>query len=379
MDEQGNLFSLTTQSGRNALNGFDPARLTQARFAMGLTKTKLAEHVGVSSAAIGQYESHIITPKPEQLLALARVLKVPVDYFAPGRPIGWVDGTQAHFRSLRSTTARERSKALAYIEQVWELTFALEKKVKFPDVNLPRGNYDSPEQAAQVLRRFWNLGTKPVRHLTAVIESHGVVVNLVAKDNEAVTRVDAFSASQLERPVIISTSKSANSVFRHRFTLAHELGHLLLHNEAVSGDKQQEREADQFAAEFLTPRAQMINLLPWLVDFSRLYELSKSWGVSVDSLLFRMKEIGFVSHAAVQRGYKKLNKLRSSGLESEEPVSVYPGEMPSMLIKAATLADEQIGYTQVDLAKDLKWHPARLREILGVEDPRPTLRLIQGG
>ena len=53
--------------------------------------------------------------------------------------------------------------------------------------------------------------------------------------------------------------------------------------------------------------------------------------------------------------------------------------MPSMLIKAATLADEQIGYTQVDLAKDLKWHPARLREILGVEDPRPTLRLIQGG
>ena len=92
-----------------------------------------------------------------------------------------------------------------------------------------------------------------------------------------------------------------------------------------------------------------------------------------------MKEIGFVSHAAVQRGYKKLNKLRSSGLESEEPVSAYPGEMPSMLIKAATLADEQIGYTQVDLAKDLKWHPARLREILGVEDPRPTLRLIQGG
>ena len=376
MDEQETLFPLIAKSSHVIPGGFDPARLTQARFAMGLTKVKLAKHVGVSSAAIGQYESHITTPRPEQLLAIARVLEVPVDYFAPGRPIGRVDRSQAHFRSLRSTTTRERSKALAYVEQVWELTFALEKKIKLPSVDLPTESYDSPEQAAYALRQFWNLGTKPVRHLSAVVESHGIVVNLVAKDNEDVTRVDAFSTSQLERPIIISTSKSASSVFRHRFTLAHELGHLLLHKEAVSGDRLQEQEADQFAAEFLTPRVQMINLLPRSVNFPRLYELSKHWGVSVDSLLFRMKEIGLVSHAAIQRGYRKLNELRSSGLESEEPVFVYPGEMPSMLREAATIADEQIGYTQRHLAEDLKWHPAYLRKMLGVEDPRPTLRII---
>jgi transcriptional regulator with XRE-family HTH domain len=111
-------------------DAFDPAPLTQARFAAGLSKVKLADLVGVMPAAIGQYEAQVVSPRRELLPVLARELDVPVDYFATGRPIGRVDGSQAHFRSLRSTTARDRAKAIAFIEQVWELTFSLEKKVR---------------------------------------------------------------------------------------------------------------------------------------------------------------------------------------------------------------------------------------------------------
>lgn len=383
MDDRDTLVSLIGPSDRPDLgavaDGFDPARLTQARFAAGLSKAKLAELIGVTPAAIGQYESRASTPRRHLLPMLARELHVPVDYFATGRPIGRVDGSQAHFRSLRSTSARDRAKAIAFIEQVWELTFALEKKVRFPDVDLPaidRGHVD-PHSAAQALRAHWGLGMKPVKHLVALAESHGIVVSLLTMANPDVARVGAFSTSQLARPVIVVTPERAKSVFVYRFTIAHELGHLLLHGEAAPGDKLQEREADQFAAEFLTPHSQIVTLLPRTVNLSRLDELSRHWGVSVDSLLLRMKETGTVSDASIRRGYQKLNQLRSSGLETPEPVNAYPGEVPSMLAQAAELAD-QAGYGHAALSRELRWQPTRLREVLGAEDSRPALRLVGG-
>ncbi|MDN5655324.1 MAG: hypothetical protein L0G46_09625, partial [Kocuria sp.] len=78
---------------------------------------------------------------------------------------------------------------------------------------------------------------------------------------------------------------------------------------------------------------------------------------------------------SICRGYQKLNQLRSSGLETPGPVNAYPGEMPSMLDEAARHA-ETIGFSQVELAHQLRWHPARVREILGKEDTRPVLRIV---
>ena len=95
----------------------------------------------------------------------------------------------------------------------------------------------------------------------------------------------------------------------------------------------------------------------------------------MDSLLLRMKETGTVSESSIRRGYQKLKQLRSSGLETPEPVNAYPGEVPTMLAEAARLAD-QAGITLVDLAKELKWYPSRVREALGAEDSRPSLRVV---
>lgn len=355
---------------------FEAGRLTQARQAAGLTKSKLAEAVGVTAAAIGQYEAHVIAPRSELIPALAKVLDVPVDYFAAGRPLGQVDGSEAHFRSLRSTSARERAKAIAFIEQVWELTFALEKRVRFPALDLPElPLHTSPCAAAHILRDHWQLGDKPVKHLVAQVEAHGVVVSLLSLASTDVARVGAFSTSHLGRPVIVVTPERARSVYVHRFTIAHEVGHLLLHRDAVPGDIQQEREADQFAAELLTPRAVIANVLPRSVNLSRLHALSRHWGVSVESLLLRMKELGTVSEPSIRRGYQRLHQLRNSEVESTEPVFAYPGEVPSMLRRATELI---LGpsFGEIDLARELRWKPARLREVLGAEDARPALRLV---
>lgn len=352
---------------------FDPARLTQARTLRGMTKRELAEAVGVSPAAIGQYEAELTIPRPELLMELSRVLGQDVAFFAGGRPFLRLDTTDAHFRSLRSMRAADRDLALTTAEQIWELTCALERHVQLPEVDLPEVPSDvTPNQAAQALRRHWKFDHGPVRHLVATMESRGIVV-LLAENAGHIDRVDAFSTVVSERPIVMSTPRRSRDVYRHRFTCAHELGHLLLHQGYPSGDITLERQADEFAAELLTPAAEMQSLLPQRMDLAALDRLGRTWGVSVESLVRRMSELRVVSDATVRRAYMRLSALRP--LSVEEPVHAYAGEVPHMLRDAVHLS-ESVGSGVRQLAAELRWRPSRIRELLGLEDPRPALRLV---
>ena len=105
-------------SAAQVAQAFDPARLTQARRLAGLTKVAVAIELGVSAAAVGQYEAGTATPRPDHLRRLADVLEVPLGFLSAGRPHARLDASTAHFRSLRSTRAAQRAKAVAFVEQV---------------------------------------------------------------------------------------------------------------------------------------------------------------------------------------------------------------------------------------------------------------------
>lgn len=354
---------------------FEPARLTQARILAELTKAELAEKIGVSAAAVGQYESGAARPRPDVLPVLAKVLKVPVEYFAAGRPLGRLDTAAAHFRSLRSTRAKDRAKAAAHTEQLWELTHALEKRVKFPDVDLPAVTEGiSPAAAAHALRQCWGIDRGPVSHLGALIESRGIVVCLIPMTNESVTRVSAYSTDALGRPLIVVTPERASSVYTYRFTCAHELGHLLLHPNPLPGDRQQEREADQFAAEFLTPRNEIEPLLPRTVRIAVLEKISRQWGVSVESLIYRMGELNVVTEVSIRRAHQRLAGM--ADLRPAEPLAAYPGEMPTILRDALALAARH-GFSRIDLANELRWTAENVAAVLGEVDDRPQLRVVR--
>lgn len=369
---------------RTVYDAFDPARLTQARRLAGMTKKDVAERLGVSPAAVGQYETGVSKPRPDLLPHLADALDVPMPFFIAGRPSNRLDASMAHFRSLRSTPKAQRERALAFAEQVWELTYALEKRVQLPPVDLPGfagGEVhpglalpQEPAAAARELRRQWMLGDGPVTHLVRRMEAHGIVVVLPSVADEAARTVDAFS-SRCARPLAVLTPNRADDVYRHRFTAAHELGHLVLHGDAT-GDSRQEREADAFAAEFLTPAATIAPLLPSRLDLTRLAELRRIWGVSVKSLIYRCRELGMISDATASRGYQRLRTLETQPGFSPEPVDSFLGEQPVLLVQAYELAEKEKGLTIPILAEELAWHPARVRQLLGVPDSRPVLRLV---
>lgn len=349
-----------------------------------MTKKDVAERIGVSPAAVGQYETGSSKPRPEVIPRLAEVLDVPMPFFLGGRPMGKLDVSRAHFRALRSTSGAQRDRALGFAGQVWELTYALEKRVQLPIVDLPGfagGEVhpgtelpSEPAAAAQALRRHWGLGDGPVRHLVRQMEVRGIVVVAPAPD-ESASKVDAFASAGLPRPLAVLTPNRSDDVFRHRFSGAHELGHLVLHASAT-GDSQQEREADAFAAEFLTPRASILPLLPRRLDLGQLAGLSRTWGVSVHSLVYRCRELGLISDATASRAYQRLRGLQAEPGFEPEPVSGFPGEQPVMLRQAYELAEKDTGLSVSELARELAWKPARVRELLGMPDSRPILRLV---
>lgn len=368
-DDNPGLFDLP---GSDQAHGrFEPARLTQARVRRGLSKTDLAAEVGVSAAAIGQYEAGVNSPRPDVVDRLARALTVRAEFFNVGRPLARVDTVHAHFRSLRSARVSDRQKALATATLVWELTFALERHVKLPDVDLPVLPAGTPPpMAAVALREHWALPDGPVKHLVATAEARGIVV--AVRPLREIDAVDAFSVVIVERPIIITTPRRSENVFRHRFSIAHEIGHLLLHRDTEEYSAAIEKEADEFAAAFLTPAAAMDAALPQRLDLSALDRLGRTWGVSPHSLVRRMVERGRTTESSARRAYQR---LAAGDDPLADPTSAYPGEMPSLLKKAAQLAGDQ-GAGVPTLAEALKLSPAQVRDLLGDADKRPILHLV---
>ena len=162
-------------------------------------------------------------------------------------------------------------------------------------------------------------------------------------------------------------------MYEFRFTCAHELGHLLLHPNRLPGDRKQERQADQFAAEFLAPRAEIEPSLPKTVRLAVLDQLSKVWGVSVESFIYRMGELQPISDASIRRAHQRLATMND--FRRDEPLTSYPGEVPKLLREAIDLAARH-GYDQVDLARELCWSTVHLADVLGEKDSRPRLRVV---
>ncbi|WP_172889116.1 helix-turn-helix domain-containing protein [Microbacterium sp. TPU 3598] len=361
---------------------FDPARLTQARRVRGISKTELHRLVGVSAAAIGQYERGEKRPRPDTVSTLAMALGVPAGYFAYGRPRAKVEVAEASFRRLRSTSVAQQQQATAYVEQAWELSLYLEKRVEFPALDLPA--WASPESqgapdpitAAQQLRRHWALGVDPIPHLVYEIEQHGILTLFFSMkqdpDLPAKSRIDAFSTTAMPRPMIVLTPDKADDVLRHRFSAAHELGHVVMHHGRHGSDVDMERQANAFAAEFLTPRDVIRDALPRRLNIGVLEQLSEEWGVSVQMLLRRSRDLERISDSTVRRGYITLNSLARRPLTLDD----VPSERPELLRNAIELLGS-VGVALADIAQDVQMTPRHVRRLAGIEVDEPRLSLVR--
>jgi Zn-dependent peptidase ImmA (M78 family)/transcriptional regulator with XRE-family HTH domain len=301
-------------------------RLRIARDLTGLTQTALAGLVGVSAAAVSQFESGAAHPSPSTMAQLAKALGVPLPFLV--RPL--VDTHEGFFRSLRRTavSARRRARAVAHVAHDVALHAAeagVLNAASVPRIDLPLGASTSTiEEAAARTRRAWALPPGPVGDIVALLEHHGVTVIRLPFSTAA---VDAFSLPFADHPVVV-LGADKNDRARSRFDGTHELAHLVVHGEQIWGVKEVEDQAHAFAAAFLMPAAEIRNQLPAMVDWPRLFELKRHWQVSLAALLRRARDLGRMTPATYLTAVKAAS---ARGWRRSEPVPLGSPEQPQFL------------------------------------------------
>lgn len=195
-----------------------------------------------------------------------------------------------------------------------ELYSAITERFSLPLLDVPDLSGIDPRPAAQRLRAEWKLGSDPLPNSVQLAESRGVRV-LSLPDGPA--DVDAFSLWEGDRPyVFLSTMKTPE---RSRFDLAHELGHLVMHAGLSSADENErdaEREADQFAAEFLMPRAALQASVRREPSIDAILRSKGRWGVSAMALVYSCHKAGLLSDWSYRRSCTELAKR---GYRTGEP------------------------------------------------------------
>lgn len=352
-------------SGETAAIIFDPGRLTQARRLRGLLKTELAARVDVTPAAITQFEAGDFKPAPATLRRLAQALQMPIEYFGRGREQFFVNEVDANFRSLRSTSKKERSQASAQLELLAELVHLVERHIELPEVDIPFEVNMAPESAADAVREAWGLGTGPISDVVGLLERHGAIVARLQADSE---RVDAFSCRIKERPYVLLAANK-DTADRSRFDAAHELGHLVLHYEAAPGIGDAEVDAHRFASAFLMPRVAIRPELPRRVDWDRLLDLKLRWRVSLQALLRRGRDLGIYSEPTYRRAYQSIARR---GWRTREPGEVGPAETPQLMQKATQMLTERFGSGLELLAAQTQLPAAEIERLLSMFRDHPA-------
>lgn len=318
--------------------------LETARRAQGLRQAEVAEAVGITAVALSRYENGLRTPGPDTLPLLAAALGVTVDLLEhAGRSrSGMAMDAHMRRRATAPTTVWKQLEASLNMCR-WHVGRLFESISMHTEANVPRldvEDYD-PATAARIVRMQWHMPAGPVRQLTPWLEAAGCVV--VSKDFGN-RRVDGLS--QWAGAVPVMMINEAMPTDRRRLTMAHELGHLVMHNTAMGDDEDVEGQANAFAAEFLMP-ADFIRPSIRNLKVGQLPGLKAQYGVSMAAIVERAYRFGYLTPTQRTSMYKMFG---ARGWRTSEPGSdALPPERPRLLAKVAEdlLAS---GHTPEDVA-----------------------------
>ena len=181
----------------------------------------------------------------------------------------------------------------------------LDRRHKLPPVRLssPPDRKDIVTAAAYARKCLKVEGTAPIDNLTHLIERSGIPV-LMRAERFGGSNIGASGHGRMERhlgcsswvgefgerPLVVM--RELDSWERTRWTLAHEIGHLLLHTNVDEMTDTHEDEASRFASEFLAPYAAASSFSRAAPTLMNLLPVKQHWGISLGALLTHFHESG---------------------------------------------------------------------------------------
>lgn len=306
-------------------------RLKLARKLAGMSLQDLSDALTnrVTKQAISKYEGGEMNPSSEVLLAIAKALGLKPDYFLKRKTL---ELGNIQFRKRAALSKKEEEsiveKVRDYVERYIELEEIL--AVQNPFVN-PLQDFkivekSDVEKAANKLRSDWSLGSAPIVNIVEMLELKGIKVVLI-DDVDALDGLAVFSSTGV--PIVV-VNKRDKPIERIRFTIIHELAHLLLDLAAVAGDTKLEEEwCHFFSSCFLIPSHMLVQMIGGkkrgYIDIKELISIKEYFGVSIRAIVHRLRALEVITNDYYTRWIVYMSKTYGA---KNEP-GVYKGEEKS--------------------------------------------------
>lgn len=347
---------------------FNPDMLILGRHSRGLGQTELAEKVGVTQSRISKLEDGLSPSPPEDLIArISDGLGYPRHFFFQS---GASRSACASFYRKKSTLPVGILNACDARMNIQRMHIErLVRVAEFETKNLPHLDPDEveggPEGIARQVRSFWNVPRGPIKNLIKIVEDAGCVVVLF---DFGTNKLDGLSVFSNEGTPIIFLNKDFPQD-RIRFTLAHELGHIIMHQIPTPN---MEEDANAFAGEFLMPDSDIrASFYPVTID--QLARLKLRWHVSMAALLKRAETLGVITDKSAAYLWAQMSRY---GYKRQEPhEDQIPIEKPSLLCELIALHFTELEYTPDELALCLSLNRDEFDKMYG-RDPDKGLHLL---
>jgi Zn-dependent peptidase ImmA (M78 family)/DNA-binding XRE family transcriptional regulator len=308
------------------------SRLKLARNAAGLSLRALAERMEglVTAQAIGKYERDEMMPASRVLLALAKALKVTPDYLLSQRDIRL---GRMEFRKAIGSGAKEAKAVEAKLLERIERYLAVEEALHLRSLNWQAptledvSDPDDGISAAEKLRGRWELGRDPISNMTELLEERGIKV-FALKLPQKVFGSTVYSELPNQHVVPAILVNSQHTGERQRFTLAHELGHLVLTFAGNLPKALKEKAVDRFAGAFLVPTDELRRMVGSHrsdISMGELLELKSRFLVSLQTLIVRIGQAAILNEMDTKRHWRQLKATGYMDPPYDEPSKV-PGE-----------------------------------------------------
>lgn len=317
--------------------------ITLARESRGISQTALADHIGVTQAAISKIESGHLKAEGKLLLDIAAFLKYPVNFFCRQFDV-YPPGM--HFYRKHKTLPAKAAKQIEATINVFRLHISeLLRSAEVSFVPIPECDieeYGNAREVARAVRQYLHLPRGPVKNVTEVLESMGIVVIPFNPKTRLFSGVSLIVNAE-SYAILINSEMPGD---RFRWTLVHELAHIIMHKLPTDT---MESEADEFAGEFLMPSDEII---PELGDWSiaRLSALKRRWKVSMNAIVTNAQKLNILSDW--QNRNVRIEMANYGITRTQEPNELnIPIEQPALLSELLDFHFSELRYSLSELSE----------------------------
>jgi len=324
----------------------NPAMLILAREFRGLNQSEFAEKLSITQGTLSKIEMGIMPINNNLLKEVGKILNFPVQFFSRE---GKSFPPNLYYRK-RVTTSKYlliKDEALMNLHRL-NIQILL-KSFDFKYEELPVFNVEidgNPIEIAKKLRALWRLPNGPIINLVSLLESKGIIVvpcNFTSFD------IDGRSMFTDNNDILLFINSNM-PMDRQRYTLAHELFHIIAHLFcSVDDSRDIEKEANLFAGEFLIPENDLSKHVTERIDLNFLADLKRYYRMSMQAILMKLEREKLITDNQKKYLWGSLIKY---GFKKQEPRELEPPkEFPSLLPKMFKMLNNDLDYTNEEIEK----------------------------